>query len=58
MLIRQSGNAKVAPGGPGYVHGRLAGAQLLEKPTALDRANGDVHPQGNPHVRLDPHRIS
>ena len=56
MLIRQSGNAKVAPGAPGSF---MAASQvkLLEKPTALDRANGDVHPDGNPHINLDPRRI-
>ena len=25
------------------------------QPTALDRANGDVHPEGNPHLQMDPH---
>ena len=56
MLVRQSGNDKVAPGAPGYF---MAASQvkLLEKPSAVDRANGDVHPDGNPHVQLDPRRV-
>ncbi|WP_159016352.1 metal ABC transporter substrate-binding protein [Cognatiluteimonas profundi] len=56
MLIRQSGNASVAPGTPGYF---MADSQvkLLEKPTAVDRAAGDVHPDGNPHTQMDPRRI-
>src|SRR4051794_19190786 len=56
MLIRQSGNTAVAPGAPGYF---MAASQvkLLEKPSAVDRANGDVHPDGNPHVQLDPRRV-
>ena len=56
MLIRQSGNAKVAPGAPGSF---MAASQvkLLEKPSAVDRANGDVHPDGNPHVQMDPRRV-
>jgi zinc/manganese transport system substrate-binding protein len=56
MLLRQSGNAKVAPGTPGSF---MAASQvkLLEKPSAVDRANGDVHPDGNPHVQLDPRRV-
>ena len=29
----------------------------LEKPATLDRSGGDVHPDGNPHVHLDPHRL-
>ena len=30
----------------------------LEVPTRLDRAEGDIHPSGNPHVHLDPHNIA
>jgi zinc/manganese transport system substrate-binding protein len=56
MLIRQSGNTAVAQGAPGWF---MAASQvkLLEKPSAVDRANGDVHPDGNPHVQLDPRRV-
>jgi zinc/manganese transport system substrate-binding protein len=56
MLIQQSGNAKVAPGTPGSF---MAASQvkLLEKPSAVDRAAGDIHPDGNPHVQLDPRRV-
>lgn len=55
QLIRQAGNPKVASG-PGYF---LASDQIttLEKPTTLDRAEGDIHPQGNPHFQLDPYRV-
>jgi len=55
QLIRQSGNAAIASG-PGSF---MAASQVstLNKPTQLDRANGDVHPQGNPHVQLEPHRM-
>jgi len=31
---------------------------LLEVPSKLDRAMGDIHPLGNPHVQLDPHNIA
>jgi zinc/manganese transport system substrate-binding protein len=27
-------------------------------PTTLDRAQGDVHPQGNPHIQTDPRRMA
>jgi zinc/manganese transport system substrate-binding protein len=30
----------------------------LEAPQAVDRAMGDVHPEGNPHVQTDPRRIA
>jgi zinc/manganese transport system substrate-binding protein len=55
QLIQQSGNHEVAQG-PGNF---LASSQIttLEKPTQLDRAAGDVHPQGNPHFQLDPYRV-
>ena len=55
QLMRQAGNAKVASG-PGYF---LAASQVttLEKPAKLDRAAGDVHPDGNPHIQMDPYRI-
>jgi zinc/manganese transport system substrate-binding protein len=55
QLISQSGNAKVASGAGSF----MAAAQVktLEKPTALDRANGDVHPDGNPHIQMDPRRV-
>ena len=55
QLIRQSGNTKVASGAGSF----MAAMQVktLEKPTALDRANGDVHPDGNPHVQMDPRRV-
>lgn len=55
QLIRQSGNQKLA-GGAGMF---FAAAQVktLQKPAKLDRAGGDVHPQGNPHVQLDPYRL-
>jgi len=55
QLIRQAGNSKVASG-PGYF---LASDQIttLEKPTKLDRSEGDIHPGGNPHFQMDPYRI-
>lgn len=55
QLVRQSGNARVASGAGSF----MAAAQVktLEKPTALDRANGDVHPDGNPHIQMDPRRV-
>lgn len=55
QLVRQSGNPKVA-GGNG-VFAAAAQVQTLQKPAVLDRAAGDVHPQGNPHVQLDPYRL-
>ena len=53
MIVQQADNAKIAANQPGsfeatrYVH-------LLEQPTALDRAQGDIHAAGNPHIQTDP----
>ena len=55
QLLRQAGNAKVTSG-PGNF---LAASQVttLDKPASVDRSAGDVHPDGNPHVQLDPYRV-
>ncbi|QNA99879.1 metal ABC transporter solute-binding protein, Zn/Mn family [Massilia sp. Se16.2.3] len=57
LLVQQSGNAKIAKGQPGYFE---AGSFVprLEVPAKLDRAEGDVHAFGNPHVHLNPHNIA
>jgi zinc/manganese transport system substrate-binding protein len=53
-LVQQSRNAKVQPGGEGYLDASLH-ATILEIPAGqLTRAMGDVHPSGNPHYWLDP----
>ena len=56
VVLRESGNAGIQPGQPGYLE--AAGlVRLLEVPARLDRADGDVHPGGNPHLHLDPRNI-
>lgn len=57
ILLRESGNAAIQPGNPGYFEA-APNLHLLEIPSAVDRSMGDVHPQGNPHVHLDPHNIA
>ena len=57
MVLRQAGNAEVQPGKPGYFEAGYF-VQHLEIPQRLDRADGDVHPMGNPHIQTDPHNIS
>jgi zinc/manganese transport system substrate-binding protein len=57
VLIQESGNSRIQPGAPGYFEVASA-LQLLEVPSKLDRSMGDIHPQGNPHVQLDPHNIA
>jgi ABC-type Zn uptake system ZnuABC Zn-binding protein ZnuA len=52
-LLDRAGNRKVSEGGPGYVPAYL-GITLLEVPTSLSRAAGDIHVDGNPHIHTDP----
>lgn len=57
LLVQQSGNPKIARGQPGFFE---AGSFVprLDIPARLDRAEGDVHAYGNPHVHLNPHNIA
>lgn len=56
LVLRESGNARIQPGQPGYFE--AAGAvRMLEVPVRVDRAEGDVHAAGNPHIQTDPRNI-
>jgi zinc/manganese transport system substrate-binding protein len=57
LLLRQSGNPNVQPGKTGYLEAASL-VRRLEIPARLDRAEGDVHPGGNPHVQTDPRNIA
>jgi zinc/manganese transport system substrate-binding protein len=53
-LIQQSRNSKVQVGADGYLDASLQ-VRILEIPQGqITRAEGDVHPLGNPHYWLDP----
>ena len=56
LVMQQAGNPKIQPGKPGYFEAASL-VPMLEKPTRLDRADGDVHPGGNPHIQTDPRNI-
>ncbi|MGD8572541.1 MAG: zinc ABC transporter substrate-binding protein [Gammaproteobacteria bacterium] len=56
LLLRSSANSKVQPGQPGYFEAAMQ-VERLGVPATLDRSQGDVHAQGNPHVHLDPRRL-
>ncbi len=57
ILLQQSGNPLIQPSKPGYF---MAGDYVpkLDVPSRLDRAEGDVHPEGNPHIQTDPRNIA
>jgi zinc/manganese transport system substrate-binding protein len=52
-LLEVASNPKILPGQSGYIDCAV-GVTVLETPTIIDRSQGDVHPQGNPHYMLDP----
>jgi zinc/manganese transport system substrate-binding protein len=57
LVQTQSGNANIQRGQPGYFEAARYVA-MLEIPQRLDRAQGDVHAAGNPHIHLDPRNIA
>ena len=56
LLQRESANAVIQTGARGHFEA-AAFVALIEKPTAADRAQGDVHAAGNPHLHLDPRNL-
>ena len=57
VLLQESGNPKIRRGAPGYFEAASA-VTLVEVPSKLDRAMGDIHPYGNPHIQLDPRNVA
>ncbi len=57
LVLQQAGNPKLRPGQPGYFEA-TSFVTLRDKPTRLDRAEGDVHPAGDPHIQTDPRNIA
>lgn len=57
LLQRESGNPRILPGQPGYFEATAA-VRLIERPPVLDRALGDLHAAGNPHVHTDPRNVA
>jgi len=53
VILREAGNTDIAEGKPGHFEAAQY-VQMLEVPSRLDRADGDVHAAGNPHIQLDP----
>ncbi|TCJ15503.1 zinc ABC transporter substrate-binding protein [Parasulfuritortus cantonensis] len=56
LLQREAGNPRIQTGQPGLFEAARYVA-LLEKPTSLSRAQGDVHADGNPHIQTDPRNL-
>jgi zinc/manganese transport system substrate-binding protein len=57
VLLRQSGNPAIQTGQPGQFNA-ADHVRKLDVPARLDRADGDVHAAGNPHIQTDPRNIA
>ena len=54
LVLPGSRNPKIQPGTKGFVDASQ-GVDVLEKPVGtVSRAEGDIHPLGNPHYYVDP----
>ncbi len=54
LVLPGSRNPRIQPGAPGFVDAS-EGVDVLEKPVGtVSRAEGDIHPLGNPHYYTDP----
>ncbi len=52
-LLVSSKNNKIQKGSDGYVDASI-GVSLMQVPSSINRAEGDIHLFGNPHYWLDP----
>jgi zinc/manganese transport system substrate-binding protein len=57
VLMARGGNPRVRTGTDGYFEASNF-VPMLEMPQRLNRAEGDVHAKGNPHIQLDPRNIA
>ena len=56
LILESARNPRILPGQPGnFDCSRFV--QAIDKPTAVDRGLGDVHPLGNPHYHFSPSNI-
>jgi zinc/manganese transport system substrate-binding protein len=55
-IVQQSASQKIRPGAPGAFEASSF-VTLLEVPSRLDRAEGDIHAAGNPHIQTNPSNI-
>ena len=55
-LIRRANNSKVFEGSEGFLD-LSHSINMIEAHHSVSRADGDVHPDGNPHFILDPYNV-
>lgn len=57
ILIKKAGGPNVQPETIGWLMASDY-VQKLEVMSNVDRSMGHIHPEGNPHIQLDPHNIA
>lgn len=57
VLLRKASNPRVQPGQVGNIDVSKI-VPMLDVRRSVDRSEGDVHPNGNPHTQTDPHNIA
>lgn len=55
-LLNRAGNPKIDPSAKTFLN-LSHHIDLINKPASVDRKNGDIHPDGNPHFHLSPQNI-
>jgi zinc/manganese transport system substrate-binding protein len=55
-LLQKANNRNVMPGSDGYLEASSF-VLRLDATANVDRAQGDIHPLGNPHIQTNPHNI-
>jgi zinc/manganese transport system substrate-binding protein len=55
-LLQKANNPQVQPGTDGYMEASSYVVRL-DATGNVDRAKGDIHPQGNPHIQTNPYNI-
>ena len=58
MLQNRAGNARVMPGAPGMLLATEGLPLLADAHHHAARDKGHVHPEGNPHIQLDPRLLT
>ena len=56
-LLQKANNRDVMPGSRGYMEASNH-VLRLSATASVDRAQGDIHPRGNPHIQTDPRNIA
>src|SRR5215467_1620206 len=56
QILAQTANQKIRPGAPGQFEA-ASFVRLVDVPVRFDRAEGDIHSQGNPHIQTSPANI-